>query len=189
MAALVVGFYPGSLQAQPSRSATQIRIFTPFNTGGLNIGLAVTDRAQGTCMGGSLAAATRPDAWRCSAGNRIYDPCFENTLGNRNVLACAEPPWTANVVLLRLTAPLPTNNNRADRSKTLPWALELANGQRCTLLTGATGLIAGMRVNYGYADGSSVVGNSERTQPLWKVFFQSQRSLSLDYTEVVVAWF
>jgi hypothetical protein len=180
---------PVSVQAPAS--ATLVRLFTPFNSGGLSVGLAVTDSATGSCFTPSVADSFRVDGWRCSAGNRIYDPCFENIFADRRILACADAPWTANVVLLRLTSPLPSaRRGQVDRSNTLPWALELANGQRCTMLTGATNVIAGMRVNYGCRDEAYAVGSVDRTLPVWRIFFQSaRRSISLDQVEVSTAWY
>ena len=71
----------------------------------------------------------------------------------------------------------------------MPWALELANGQHCTLFTGATAPIAGMRINYGCPGGLVVVGDVDRSLPVWRVFWQGEKSISLDQTEVVVAWY
>ncbi len=178
--------------AQQPPSATQVRIFTPFVGGNLSIGLATTAEVTGSCETSSAASPERPDAWRCSAGNEILDPCFENLLGDEKVLACAEEPFSANVVQLTLSADLPdsTVTNEPDFATGLPWALELENGQQCTLLTGATAPVAGMRINYGCPDGAQVVGEVDRTLPLWRVFYQTQnRSLSLDQVGVTTAWF
>lgn len=178
--------------AQQATAATRTRVFTPFNPGGeLVVGLAVTGEVKGGCSAGSAASPERPDAWRCSAGNAVLDPCFQNLLGDEQVLACAEDPFSANVTLLTLTADLPdatvTDEPKFDG---LPWALELANGQQCTLLTGASAPVAGMRVNYGCADGAQVVGETNRQRPRWRVFYQTAtRSLSLDQVGVKAAWY
>lgn len=180
-----------SPQAAPP-AATQVRVFTPFNSSGLVIGLAVTSKVSGSCFASSVATPQRPDAWRCNAGNAIYDPCFQNLLGDQKELACARDPFSADVVLLTLTKALPQNEHKAEPNylKGMPWAIELANGQKCVLFTGATAPVAGMRINYGCPDGGQVVGPVDRTLPLWRVFYQTaNRSLSLDQVGVVTAWY
>jgi hypothetical protein len=114
------------------------------------------------------------DAWRCSSGNGILDPCYQRILGDEKQLACpVGGPWPANVVLLTLTQPLPSEPRKdVSRADTLPWALELANSQRCTLMTGAMPPVAGMRINYGCPGGFQVVGDIDRSGPVWRVFFQ-----------------
>ena len=179
--------------AQQPSSLTQVRIFTPFNPGGdLVVGLAVTSEVQGTCVGGSAASPERPDAWRCMVDNAVLDPCFQNLLGDGKALACAEDPFSANVVMLTLTSDLPdpTITGEPDFTSSMPWAVELENGQQCTLLTGATAPVAGMRINYGCSDGAQVVGSPDQTLPLWRVFYQTEnRSLSLDQVGVTTAWY
>lgn len=66
--------------AQPTR--TQIKLLTPFGPAGLSIGIAVTEKVNGTCFAASAASSTRPDAWRCSSGNGILDPCYQRILGD-----------------------------------------------------------------------------------------------------------
>lgn len=183
----------GAVFAQGGPAFTRVGVFTPFNPGGdLFVGLAVTGEVRGRCAVSSAASPERPDAWRCSARNEILDPCFQNLLGDEKVLACAEEPFSANVMLLTLTAapPDPSVTDEPDFTGSLPWALELANGQRCTLLTGATAPVAGMRINYGCRDGAQVVGDVDRTLPLWRVFYRTAtRSLSLEQSGVTKAWY
>lgn len=171
-------------------ASTQIKLITPFQNGHLGIGVAVTQQGNGKCFAASAASPSRPDAWRCSMGNSILDPCLQNVMGNASILACPDKPWSANVVLLTLTSPLPSEPRKIpERRDTMPWALELANGQHCTLFTGATAPIAGMRINYGCPGGFVVVGDVDRSLPVWRVFWQGEKSISLDQTEVVVAWY
>lgn len=182
---------PASATQQPA-APTQVRLFAPFNPGGLAVGLAVTDEVSGNCFAGSVASPERPDAWRCSAGNAILDPCFQDVTGGSGTLACAEEPFSADVVVLTLTEelPQPTATGEPDFAAALPWAVELENGRRCVVLTGATAPLAGMRINYGCDDGSRVAGPVDRTAPLWRVFFQAEDGgLSLDQVGVTTAWY
>ena len=175
----------------PVDSRTQIKLLTPFGASGLRIGMAVTEKLSGTCFAPSAASSSRPDAWRCSAGNGILDPCYQRIMGDEKQLACpVGGPWPANVVLLALTQNLPSENRKeVSRDATLPWAIELANGQRCTLFTGATAPVAGMRINYGCPGGFQVIGDIDRSQPQWRVFVQGEKSIALEQVDVVVAWF
>jgi hypothetical protein len=111
-------------------------------------------------------------------------------IGDSKVLACAREPWSANVTLLTLTASLPqAESGKAVIQGTLPWAIELANGRHCTLMTGATAPIAGMRINYGCPDGAIVVGDIDRSQPMWRVFAQGEKSTALELVDIAVAWY
>ena len=170
---------------------TQIKLLTPFVPAGLSMGMAVTEKVNGACFAESAASSTRPDAWRCTSGNGILDPCYQRILGDEKQLACpVGGPWPANVVLLTLTKPLPTEPRKETRREdTLPWAIELTNGQRCTLFTGAMPPVAGMRINYGCPGGFQVVGDIDRSQPLWRVFFQGEKSIALEQIDVAVAWY
>lgn len=38
-------------------------------------GITITDRAGGSCFG-TAESTMRRDDWRCTAGDRILDPCF-----------------------------------------------------------------------------------------------------------------
>lgn len=178
-------------EAPPPLNRTRIKMLTPFGPAGLSVGMAVTERVNGRCFARSAASATRPDAWRCSAGNAIMDPCYQRIMGDEKQLACpVGGPWPANVVLLTLTEGLPNDAYKETRrDATLPWALELVNGQRCSLFTGATAPVAGMRINYGCPGGFLVVGDIDRSQPLWRVFFQGEKSIALEQVDVAVAWF
>lgn len=173
-----------------SVSVTQIRVFTPYGPGGLSRSLTVSETVSGNCLAESIANASRADAWRCSAGNAIHDPCFQNVTGDARSVACLRSPWDDKVTLLTLASPPPgAQRKETAREKALPWALELGNGDHCTLLTGGTAALAGMRINYGCPGGGLVAGNIDRSQPAWRVFYQKEGAPSLDQVDVVVAWY
>jgi len=177
-------------QSNAPLSFTQIKLITPFHEGHLGIGFAVTSQGSGKCFAESAASAGRPDAWRCSTGNAILDPCFQNVMGDPKVLACPADPWSANVRMLTVMESLPASARKDLMLKnTMPWAIELANGQRCTLFTGATAPIAGMRINYGCPGGYIAVGDIDRSQSQWRTFTQGEKSVSLELTGITVAWY
>ena len=183
---------PTTYPADAGPNRTDVRFFVPINPGGLNVGLAVTSEERGSCISGSLADAGRPDAWRCTAGNAILDPCFASPFAlpdDPGTLACLESPFTGDVVQLTVTESLPeAGANRTDPTQ-LPWALELANGEQCTLLTGATFAIAGMRVNYGCTGQGSVIGDLDRTLHPWSVSYLSQDGIATTLVKVTAAWY
>jgi hypothetical protein len=178
----------GQVDSPPA--STQIKLITPFHEGHLGVGFAVTSQGSGKCFSESAASAGRPDAWRCSMGNAIVDPCFQNVMGDPKTLACPADPWSANVSMLTISEPLP-GSARKDLMvrNAMPWAIELANGQHCTLFTGATAPIAGMRINYGCPGGYVAVGDIDRSQPVWRIFSQGGKSVALELTGITVAWY
>lgn len=194
-AAQEAGSGPGS---GSDLARTDVRLFVPAGPGGLGVGLAVTAREEGSCFAGSSAAATRGDAWRCGVGNAIADPCFADPLlapGETGVLYCAQSPFAGDVVELTLTEPLPEAGGNEPvplqgeaQAAILPWALELENGERCTVLTGATAPIAGLRLNYGCEGGASVLGDIDRSQPVWAVNYLTEDGYATTLVEVAAAW-
>ena len=117
-------------------------------------------------------------------------------------MACATEPWATDVVRFRLTEPLPREKEdaaapgdpvaaveEADADPwELPWALELANGKRCTLLTGASVVLAGERLQYGCEGGGSVLGEMDREQPVWAVDYLADGAVATTLVDVTVAW-
>ncbi len=190
----------GAGAASPAR--TDARYFLPYGPGGLNAGLAVVADDSGVCAHGSLAAPGRPDAWDClGAGDTVRDPCFADPVaapGALHALASAAAPWATDVVLLRLTEPLSRAKDGAPAAAgveeadpdpwELPWALELANGERCTLLTGASVVLAGERLHYACEGGGAVLGEPDRGQPLWTVSYLAGGAVATTLVDVAVAW-
>lgn len=70
----------------------------------------------------------------------------------------------------------------------IPWAVELANGERCTLLTGATAVVADERINYGCESGGYVIGELDRSGPVWMASFLANDAYASDLVPVAVVW-
>ncbi len=99
----------------------------------------------GSCWTRSIAAPTRPDAYRCMRGNSIYDPCFVPKQGG--VAVCDVNPLTnGRGFALRLTKPLP--NEPVFTGRAQPWLVELADGEVCVPLTGTHEAIRGETILY-----------------------------------------
>jgi hypothetical protein len=118
-------------------------------------------------------------------------PATSGSWGDEKQLACpVEGPWPQKVVLLTLTDALPHEPRKEmPRESALPWAVELGNGKRCSLFTGATAPVAGMRINYGCPGGFQVVGDIDRSGPAWRVFFQAENAIALEQVDVAIAWY
>jgi hypothetical protein len=192
---------------------TEIRLFTSGEVLGLPAGLRVRAHVTGTCNDRSNVLGA-PEAHRCGAGKFIYDPC----LGYAPDLTCVDSPWARNVVSLHATAisyllphnkiitwktnsarnpPRVTQPSLASVLKTPPWAVELANGERCVFVDGATFAISGERANYecshttGFNDGNGawVIGKPDRSHEPWFVSFLDSRGSATHQVAVRVAWF
>jgi hypothetical protein len=172
---------------------TDVRYLLPYTPDGLNPALTVSGEESGTCDSPSVAAADRPDAWRCFSTGAL-DPCFENPFGAVEPpieLACMSDPWSTEVVLFTTTAPLPREKEMVDPAADAtppPWALELANGEQCGILTGATAIYAGMRINYGCVGQGYVIGEPSRQGPVWVVSYLPDGGLATELVAVTVAW-
>jgi hypothetical protein len=188
---------------------TEVRHLLPFGPDGLNPGLTVAATVEGVCGFSSIVALDRPDAWDCmSADNEIFDPCFEPFMMDPDELgqlACVEAPFSTEVTLLTLTEPLVREKEALDPGADpstgmgqaaddaidpwdLPWALELANGDRCTLLHGTLTVMAGQTAHYGCEDGGAVFGEVDHSQPVWTVNYVAQGDTASNLVEVVTAW-
>ena len=189
---------------------TNIRYFLPAGPDGAHPGLTVAATVEGVCGFSSIVALDRPDAWDCiSADNEIFDRCFEPPMmapGELGQLVCAESPFSTEVTLLNLTEPLVRQKEDADPEANasqgmnqdapadtieawdLPWALELANGDQCSLLSGTLTVMAGQVVHYGCVNGGMVLGVTDRSQPVWTVSYLGEEDMASSLVGVTVAW-
>jgi hypothetical protein len=193
--------------ASVTASRTDMRYVLPFTVDGLNPGLTDTSTIEGICDFGSSIASSRPDAWGCTTDGGVLDPCFENPFlapDELGQLACFDTPFSTDVVLLTLTAPLPrqkegpagssvsgaqaTTAEAAIAPWDLPWALELANGDRCALMRGTLIFLAGQTVYYGCERGGRILGETDRSQPIWTVTYLGEGEVASNLVDVVTAW-
>ena len=159
-------------------------------------------RRSGDCWTES-ATVDRPEAWRCMAGNAIYDPCFSVTELHGAVVCGTDPPRGKGGFVLELTKPLPTREP-SQVTDPLPWMLRLADGSICELSTGTTAQVDGQDVPYECSDSrrctdtcpylTGVTSNLSRGA-VWKAdkvaFSSSRRGVKLlkrTQVAVVTAW-
>jgi hypothetical protein len=115
---------------------------------------------DGSCFTGSVALPGRADAWRCTTGNQIHDPCFQ--LADGSLVCDANPATGATGFLLTLTGPLPAPNVPASAAASAAvnaWLVRLDDGTVCGINTGATGGVNGERANYGCPGGDWIFGD------------------------------
>jgi hypothetical protein len=191
--------------AAGSVTRTDVRYVLPFTADGLNPGLTATTTEEGVCAFDSSAALDRPDAWDCTgAEGQIYDPCFENPFilpDEPGQVACFDSPFSTDVVVLTLTEPLVREKEAPDTGTSmaqaagvaidpwdLPWAVELANGDQCTLLGGTLTVQAGQTVHYGCTNGGSILGEVNHVRPLWTVNYLAEGDVASRLVDVVAAW-
>lgn len=154
------------LLAQHASAATSTTIvrYSPWHLGKLRSDLKVTQRVQGSCWTGSLAV-TRSDAWRCMAQNVIQDPCFSAGYNVQEVV-CVADPFSRDVTVMSLTKRL-DRKAHGPNGESHAWMLQLENGAKCGFATGATALVAGMRLNYACTTKGWIAGNPDRWRPTW----------------------
>ena len=176
---------------------TDTRYVIPFGPDGLNAGLTARETLTGTCTDDSIALSGRGDAFECLGdGNQIYDPCFENPFAPSDEpgqVACVPDPFSTEVVLLTVADPLPREKEAPSSQDPfapwdLPWALELANGDRCTLSEGTLYQLAGQVVYYSCEQNGAVLGVVDHDQPIWTVNYLADGDVASGLVEVTAAW-
>jgi hypothetical protein len=130
--------------------ATQVITYVPTPA-------SSTPVESGSCWTNSIAAPYRTDAWRCSVGNSIQDPCFE--ISNSANLLCgmnpANPSSTSSFVL-KLTQPLPQAGMiEGGTPSNWAWLIQLSDGTLCSPFTGTLPptMLNGQTAGYGCAPG------------------------------------
>jgi hypothetical protein len=191
---LLLGVIVAHAQDNAPLTETQISVFAPYSSRGLSPTLTVTETFEGASCQESFASRSRPDAWRCfTADSLIYDPCFAD-FGLAEQVACPGlNVASGEVMVLNLSAPLEVDlsaQSTFDVDSAAPWLLELEDGRRCFLASGATGGIAAMHVAYECdIDSSLLVGGIERDEPVWRIFNLKINAYTLEYARIARAWF
>lgn len=65
----------------------------------------------------------------------------------------------------------------------------LARGVTCGLSTGATGTVAGLRLNYGCSNGAWLLGDPDRRAALWRILYlPSFNARQATSVPILTAW-
>lgn len=128
---------------------------------------------DGYCWTGSIAAPYRADAWRCTEGNEIHDPCF--SLPNASSVVCGANPVTGdNGFKLTLTKPFPEPERKLTSPDTnQAWLVELSDGEVCTPFTGTRPIVDGQVAIYGCSPNAAgrssvLLGDLDNSVRAWK---------------------
>jgi hypothetical protein len=96
-----------------------------------------------------------------------------------------QAPWTHRVLRLNLTAPLPAAT--PPRSVT-PWVVQLADGARCSVATGATAIIHGKVAAWYCGDGSQLAALIRHRRPQWWAYRVTRGGAQWIRIDVTRAW-
>lgn len=117
---------------------------------------------SGSCWTNSIAAPYRTDAWRCTVGNAIQDPCFE-VASSTDLLCDPNPavPDSTSSVVLKLSSALPTPETiPGGVPSTWAWLVQLADGTLCSPFTGTLPPVTLNDQTAGYSCAPGPLGNN-----------------------------
>jgi len=189
---------PPTTTTPASTPSTAIEVFAPWTTeGALAPGIQVAANLNdGSCSTGSLADGANQNAWRCSSGNDVYDPCFappDET--NITQVACAQSPLSS-VDMLTLVQPLPSSSTGTSSGSTgtsgdagstpVPWFMQLANGDTCGRTAGTASSAGSPSLSYACQSGVASTLNTS-TEP-WTVRYLANNSDVPSDVAVSTAW-
>jgi hypothetical protein len=169
-----------------------------------------TSVEKGSCFGSSVAAPYRSDAYRCTVGNAINDPCFvipagaTNQISGSNItpsktslpdLLCGVNPASTDAAatfVLQLTKALPASEVSSKKPSNWAWLVELANGTVCSPFTGtrpfsATGEVGTYACNGGATGGSMIFGDLNNASATWTAEVGSLSTATSTFPPVVVS--
>jgi hypothetical protein len=186
--ALVIGLGSVSALAAAGGARTQTHVYRAFKADG-SAAIKVLKTVHGSCFSGS-SAINRDDAWRCSSGKFLYDPCFSSSKAKGLVL-CPADPWRQSGIEIKLTKPLPAKFRDKGKPSTsgLPWGIETASGLKCRIETGATGVFHHLRANYLCPGNRWLYGGPDRKQEPWTIHQGPAHPSKLHTVAIKIAWF
>lgn len=172
---------------------TQRVYVSPVTSAGAAVsGYRVTSHAAGaSCEPGSEAIG---QAYRCFAGNGVYDPCWAEKAAAPTVL-CVADPWLRTAAQLRVSSPLspiPGEGGASTGQADQPWGVQLTSGQRCVLAQGAHNAFNGQVIDYYCTSRLSLLRGLDRTPATWtarSVVAKSGQLASGPAEKIAIAWY
>lgn len=165
---------------------TLLKLYRPYGEAAEQTPLQIKSTLTGDCFSQSQLII-REDAWRCSAGGTIYDPCFIKFGPNRTQALCPKSPWNGDSVLLQLKQPLNNEVNKTlDMSRAYPWGVELVNGELCKAVNSEK-TFDQLPVRYQCTKENYLVGHLQRCKSLWTMLEQTPAGIRT--VEINKAWF
>ncbi|CAM2861899.1 hypothetical protein [Legionella worsleiensis] len=169
-----------------SAEDTVLKLYRPFGDVVEQIAPVITKKLSGACFTQSKLIV-REDAWRCQAHGVIYDPCFVKAGSKKMEALCPQSPWQSDSVLIEVSAPL---NNQyhtpLDMSRTLPWAIELTNGEHCQAID-TPEVFDSMPIRYLCDNEHALVGYLQRCKTAWSMLEKTPQGVVT--VELSKAWF
>ena len=201
---------PATTQAPATTiPATEVLDVSPVTANGIpKPAYTIINGGQATnCENGSEVLG---DAYRCFAGNGVYDPCWADTASAPSlaVLCLAEPYDTKATMLTVSSSPttvsgLPvagglqpfTSPTPIDRQR--PWAVQLADGQRCAAVQSGASNFNGQRVNYECGanfNGPQLYGSFNESGAIWTAQSDTRNPATGALTagpneQIITAWY
>jgi hypothetical protein len=193
IAAVVAGCgasMPGTVAVHGGGPAPTRRVYVSpvTSTGAAVSGYRVTAHAAGaSCEPGSEAVG---QAYRCFAGNFVYDPCWGVKAGRPAVL-CVAGPWQRTAAELTVSSPLtaiPAQGAAAGE----PWGVQLDGGQRCLLVQGAHSDFDGHVIDYACPGNLALLRGLDRRTDVWtarSVLTKSGKPAAGPAEKIAIAWY
>ena len=177
---------PGGGGQIPTR---QVYVSPVTGAGAAVSGYRVTVRAaRAQCSAGSEAIGR---AYRCFAGNGVYDPCWAEKASAPTVL-CVPDPWARTAAELRVSAPLSAIPPADAGGVAEPWGVQLSGGQRCVLAQGAHNAFRGQVIDYYCPSGLSLLHGLNLKAATWtarSVLDKSGKLASGPLEKIAIAWY
>lgn len=166
-AILIVRYWDkgGTLPAKTEPTVTQVMRFVPPE-------ILPTETQEGSCWTSSIAAPYRADAFRCTIGNEIQDPCFTIT-GVDEMLCGVNPAQGTQGFVLKLAKPLPVPEvPPGETPSNWAWSFMLGDGTYCTPFTGTRPFVNNEAGFYGCTGSTGekqvmIMGDIDNNNPLW----------------------
>jgi hypothetical protein len=166
---------------------TQLNLYRPFAESSKHEPVSIIETIKGDCMQQS-ERTQREDAWRCvSRVGHVYDPCFSKRFDTEARVVCPQSPWSGRSIEIMLDKPLDESDQKLlDMSRNLPWAIQLADGERCISVASNT-IYDGVQVQYRCSQSTVLLGDAHRCSPTWSILKHDKTGTSV--ADIAVVWF
>jgi hypothetical protein len=179
---------PGAGATSADQPTRTLQVSPVTSDGAPASGYHTTSQAAGaSCEPGSEAIG---QAYRCFAGNYVYDPCWAEKSATPTVL-CVTDPWQHTDVRLTVSGGLsaiPYEGSAAGE----PWGVQLSDGQRCLLAQGAHSLFDGRVIDYYCGQNLSLLRGLDTSAATWtaqSVAYKSGHMMRGPAERIEVAWY
>ncbi|OIJ69784.1 serine/threonine-protein kinase [Streptomyces mangrovisoli] len=175
---------PAGTPSASVRAATEVNTFTPWTFGEPADDISVVRTESGSCFAAS-SSATRVDAYRCTVGDDIKDPCFSPPNDLSPAVLCPYSGPIGKVLKIRLTEPLP--DALLGDEEPYPFKIVLADGQVCDSYQGSGIAIAGETMSFGCPDGD-LFGAPHSAGPTWTMNYRPKGASSFRPVDIAAVY-